>query len=452
MVDVRDPDLSTVVKPRGAGVSVVALSEARLSVVEGPDAGRSFELSGAEGERALLGSGPVCALRLSDREVSRRHAALEVRDGALHVRDLGSTNGTFVNGVRVVEAILAGAETLRVGATSIRIETRRTTAELRLPDAERFGRVIGGSVVMRRLYERCERLAASDVPVLVEGETGTGKEVLAEAIHERSARATGPFVVFDCTTVAPTLLEAELFGHERGAFTGAVSTRRGVFEEAHGGTLLIDEIGDLDVTLQAKLLRCIERGEVRRVGASSWAKVDVRVIAATRRDLDREVQEGRFRDDLFFRIAVGRVELPPLRAREGDVVRLVRHFAGAMGVDPDAIPYEALARFERYDWPGNVRELANAVARYHALGEGPLPAPASRAAGERQASAVDPIDAVIALELPLPAARQRIVDEFERRYIAAVLAKHGGSVARAAEASGIARRYFNLLLARRAAR
>ena len=449
MSDVREPETSTVIQERPAASSTVEISEARLTVLEGPDAGRSFELAGADGERTLVGASPVCGVKLSDREVSRRHAAFEAKAGLLHVRDLGSTNGTFVNGVRVVEAILAGGEVLRVGATSIRVETHRTAAEIALPDATSFGRVVGASLVMRRLYERCAKLAASNVPLLIEGETGTGKEALAEALHEASPRAAGPFVVFDCTSVAPTLLEAELFGHERGAFTGAVSDRRGVFEEAHGGTLLIDEIGDLDIALQAKLLRCIERGQVRRIGASQWTKVDVRVLAATRRDLDREIQDGRFRDDLFFRVAVARIELPPLRAREGDVPLLVRHFAKGLGEDPDAIPYEVLDRFERSEWPGNVRELANAVARYYALGEGPA-APASSSAPAPGASGApgDPIDAVVALGLPLPAARQKVVAEFERRYIAAVLAAHGGNIARAAEASGIARRYFNLLLVR----
>src|SRR4029077_11022397 len=164
------------------------------------------------------------------------------------------------------------------------------------------------------------------VPVIIEGETGTGKEVLAESIHETSARAKGPFVVFACTTVPVNLVESELFGHERGAFTGAVAARKGVFEQAHGGTLLIDEIGDLDAALQPKLLRAIERSEIRRVGASHPTRVDVRILAATRRDLDREVQLGRFRDDLFHRLAVGRLELPPLRARRGDVALLARSF------------------------------------------------------------------------------------------------------------------------------
>ena len=225
-----------------------------------------------------------------------------------------------------------------------------------------FGRVVGGSPDMRKLYPLCERIARSDVSVVIEGESGTGKEVLAEALHEASARAGAPFIVFDCTTVAANLVESELFGHERGAFTGAVSSRRGVFEQAQGGTLFLDEIGELELPLQAKLLRALERREVRRVGGDTWIKIDARILAATRRDLDREVQEGRFRDDLFFRLNVARIELPPLRRRTGDVQLLAEYFRKQLGGGDEPLPYEVVQRFERYDWPGNVRELRNAVA------------------------------------------------------------------------------------------
>src|SRR6185295_1871125 len=177
------------------------------------------------------------------------------------------------------------------------------------------------------------------------------------------------FVVFDCTAVPPTLVESELFGHERGAFTGAIANRKGVFEQADGGTLLIDEIGDLEPHLQPKLLRALERSEVRRVGGTGWVKVDVRVLSATRRDLDKEVAAGRFRDDLYHRLAVTRIELPPLRKRRGDVALLARAFAARLGATLDAFGHETLARWEDYTWPGNVRELRNAVARRIALGE-----------------------------------------------------------------------------------
>jgi transcriptional regulator with GAF, ATPase, and Fis domain len=401
--------------------------------------------------RLLVGKSPACALRLDDPLVSRRHVAVEIAPQSLRVTDLGSTNGTFVNGVRVIEAVLRGGEVLRVGTTNLRVEVDSSTIPLSLPDSDHFGRLLGVSPEMRRLHGTFLRLAASDVPVVIEGETGTGKELLAESIHEESARAKAPFVVFDCTTVSGSLLESELFGHERGAFTGAVAMRKGVFEQADGGTLFIDEIGDLDIALQSKLLRAIERSEIRRVGGAGWVRVNVRVIAATRRDLDRAVQEGRFRDDLFFRLAVGRVEIPPLRRRQGDAAFLAQRFWTALGGQPPELPPEVAAHLEDYAWPGNVRELHNAIARQIAVGEMGLGAGLSRdASGASSAppSGGDVVEETLAQDLPFPVARDRLVDEFERRYVERVLAKHGGNVARAAAASGIARRYFQIIRAR----
>ncbi|MBK7397024.1 MAG: sigma 54-interacting transcriptional regulator [Myxococcales bacterium] len=418
-----------------------------LLVVDGPDLGQRARLDGPG--RLLVGQSPACGLRLRDPHVSRRHLAFTLEHGRLRMTDLGSTNGTRVNDVEVIEAFLAGNERVRIGDTSLVVE-RAQAESTPLTASLRFGRVVGASPEMRRLYPLCERIAQSHVPVVIEGETGTGKELLAEALHDAGPRASGPFVVFDCTTVPPNLAESMLFGHERGAFTGAINARKGVFELAHQGTLFIDEIGDLDLTLQPKLLRAIERAEVQRVGSERWTKVDVRVVAATRRDLDHEIQVGRFRDDLFFRLAVARIELPPLRKRDGDIGALARHFYRQLGGD-GAIPEELLARFEAHEWPGNVRELSNAVARYLAVGETTLAglAPSSRRPAESApASGQDPIEAVLARDLPLPRAREEVVAELERRYIERVLERYGGNVGRAAAASGIARRYFQMIRAR----
>jgi len=411
-------------------------------VTDGPDRGASFTVDSSVPAPVLIGKSPACAIRLADPEVSRRHAALELVGHRLHLTDLESTNGTTVDGVAIGAAFLVGVETVRLGRTILRV-ARHGALRPPVTAASSFGRVIGESAAMKRIYPLCQRLAAAIVPVILEGETGTGKEVLAEAIHEQGPRAEQPFVVFDCTTVAPNLVESELFGHERGAFTGASAPRRGVFEQASGGTLLIDEIGDLDPLLQPKLLRALERGEVRRVGGDRWVSVDVRVLAATRRNLDQEVQAGRFRDDLFHRLAVGRVELPPLRRRQGDVDLLVAHFARELGSHASAIDGAVLERWRAWSWPGNVRELRNAVARHLALGDlaelgRSAPPPAS----------ADFIDAVVAQRLPIIPARQRVVDEFERRYIETLLADHGGSAVRAAAASGIARRHFDRLRTR----
>jgi two-component system response regulator HydG len=451
-------DLSTIMSPLREPPLESAASFV-VEVIEGPDRGASVVIDATSPSRLLVGKSAICALFLKDPRVSRRHLALDVAEEGLRVADLGSTNGTTIGDVRVVEVVAPGrGELLRLGETVLRI-SRAGAAPVVTPMVESFGSVLGQSPEMRRLYPLCERLAASDVPLVIEGETGTGKEILAEALHERSARASGPFVVFDCTTVPANLIEATLFGHERGAFTGAVNASKGLFQEAHGGTLLIDEIGDLDVALQPKLLRAIERAEVRPLGGNRWIGVDVRVMAATRRDLDREIQAGRFRDDLFYRLAVARIELPPLRKRRGDVAFLARHFWEKLGGN-GPLPYDFMVRLESHDWPGNVRELHNAVARRLALGD--LEA---RAAGGDQGSAfpdsttpslaaqsADSIARVIAEGLPLSRSRELVVDEFERRYVENVLERHQGDATRAAQASGIARRYFQLLRARQAGR
>lgn len=410
-----------------------------VTVESGVDADLSFKIEPAEASPLLAGTSPACQLRLRAAQVSRRHASFEVRGETLQVTDLESTNGTRVNGVVVGVAFLRGGETLELAGVPLRVQRVGADAAMVVPTDARFGRMIGVSREMRRLYPLCKRVAASTVPALIEGETGVGKEILAESLHEVGPRSGGPFVVFDCAAVAPSLVEAELFGHERGAFTGANALHKGVFELAHGGTLLIDEIGDLAPNLQPKLLRVLERAEFRRVGGERNIKVDVRVLAATRRDLDREVEAGRFRDDLFHRLAVARVELPPLRARKGDVGELARVFCTQLGGDPRELPPAVIARWEAYAWPGNVRELRNRVARFLALGElgqdAPLPVPVAPSEG-------DVFGEVLARRLPLVRARQLVVDAFERRYLEQVLSEHDGVVSRAAAASGIARRHF----------
>lgn len=447
-------ETATVAKPADATATDGGASFT-VTVCAGASLGAFVRVDGSgELPRVLVGVSPTCQLRVDDPMVSRRHLALELAGNHLLVTDLDSTNGTTVNGVAIERAKVADGGLIRIGDTTLRVDRAAATRASPPSLAMRFGTVVGASLQMRRLYPLFERLAKVNVPVIIEGETGTGKEVLAESIHAASTRAAGPFIVFDCTTVAPNLMESALFGHERGAFTGAVSSVRGAFERAHGGTLLIDEIGELELPLQAKLLRAIERAEIQRIGSERMFKVDVRVLAATRRDLDREIQEGRFRDDLFFRLAVARVELPALRAREGDIGVLARQFWKQLGGDPAAIPYDAFARFENYAWPGNVRELFNAVMRLMALGEWAESASPAQPPREQEAdldaakASGDTIDEILALNLPLPRARERAVQELERRYVERVLAEHGGVITRAAAASGIALRYFQLIRAR----
>jgi two-component system, NtrC family, response regulator HydG len=412
-----------------------------VTVTDGPDRGRGIGVDDNSPGHVYIGAASACELPLSDRAVSRRHLSVELSETWLRVQDLGSTNGTFVNGVRIKDALLAGGESVRVGSTTLMVE-RAAAVPPALSPAVSFGRMLGASREMRRLYPLCERLAQTDVPAILEGETGTGKEVLAECIHETGPRASGPFIVLDCTAIPPTLVESVLFGHERGAFTGATSQQVGVFEEADGGTLFIDEIGDLDLAMQPKLLRALERSEVRRVGGSRWLKVNVRVLAATRRNLDAEIEAGRFRDDLFHRLAVARLELPPLRARRGDVPILVEEFCAQQKRRIEDVPRDVLAAWERAAWPGNVRELRNAVVRHLALGALPYGEPAAAYAVE---PALDQVG-----EVPFVVARQRIIAEFEHRYVEQVLLAYGGNVSHAARASGLARRNFQILRARTA--
>jgi transcriptional regulator with GAF, ATPase, and Fis domain len=435
-----DEDSTTLARP-----SAVLPKSARFSVeiVAGPDRGARLEIDPKEPARLLVGQSAACAFRLSDAAVSRRHVAVSVEGAELHLVDLRSTNGTWVNGVRVSDAWLRGGETIQLGASELVVRRLGDEPAVGLTGDDGFGPLIGRSPQMRRLYPLLARLAASKVPVIIEGETGTGKEVLAEALHEQGPRATNPFLVFDCTSVASTLLEATLFGHERGSFTGATAERRGVFEEAHGGTLLIDEIGDLDLPLQAKLLRAVQRSEVQRLGSTRWLRVDVRILAATRRDLDREVQAGRFREDLFYRLNVARIELPPLRERSGDVALLARYFWDRLGGRELPVPVDVFQAWEDAIWPGNVRELENAVARRLALGDLAPPVDSGPARAPLEHLHL-PFDG----RVPLAVARQSLIETFERQYLERLLAAHGGHVANAAAAAGVGRRYFNMLRAR----
>jgi DNA-binding NtrC family response regulator len=431
----RHPPVS---KPTNAAFTLV--------VKEGPSAGRTLAVDEGSCD-VFVGTSPACALQIVDPLVSRRHVGFEVSGGQLRLRDMGSTNGTFVNGTRTVEALLSGCETIRIGATVLSVELSARTVEVSCEIA--FGDFVGASLSVRRLYPLCAKVAASNVPLVIEGETGTGKEALAEAIHAMGPRAQKPFAVFDCTAVPPSLLEGALFGHERGAYTGADTARAGIFEEANGGTLLIDEIGDLDLGLQSRLLRAIQKQEVRRIGGNKWIHVDVRVIAATRRDLDAEVAAGRFRDDLFFRLAVARLLLPPLRERPEDVELLARHF-WSMHTSELAFPEEVLGRLRSYAWPGNVRELSNTMARLAAFGD-----LATGDGGElfmrRSSSSCPPagdfIDGVVARGLTLTAARDLVVGEFERRYVQTLDSAHGDERARMS-ASGVSDRYLRTLRGR----
>jgi DNA-binding NtrC family response regulator len=423
---------------RDAGLSFRKL---RLQVISGPDAGRSFS---ADALRTLVGTHESADLVLRDPAVSRFHFELATDGGRLSLRDLGSTNGTFVNGIWVLQVYLRAGAIVALGDTTLRIDLDDELVRVPLSERDHFGRLVGRSAPMRAAFAQLERAAASDVTVLLEGETGTGKEAAAASIHAESRRAKGPFVVVDCAAIPSDLLESELFGHERGAFTGAAGARRGAFEAASGGTIFLDEIGELGTELQPKLLRALQERTVKRIGSNDHVPVDVRVVAATNRSLGEEVNEQRFRSDLYFRIAVLKIRLPSLRERAEDLPLLVEGALARLGKRdaPEAELLRApstLQELAGHRWPGNVRELANYVERCLALREKP---PITSEVGS------PPIVPKGAPVLPLKVAREQCLREFERCYLENVLRSSDDNVAAAARAAGIDRRHFYRLLER----
>jgi DNA-binding NtrC family response regulator len=393
---------------------------------------------------------------LDDETVSRIHFEIALDEHGYRLRDLGSRNGTFVDGVRVRDVYLRPGAVIVAGRCELRLEALDREAELPLSPLDRFGPLLGRSAAMREMFATLERVAPTDFTVLVEGETGTGKELVARALHQASRRSGGPLAVFDAAAAPAELLESQLFGHERGAFTGAIERRVGLVEEADGGTLFIDELGELPLGLQPKLLRAVESREICAVGSNSPRAVDVRVVAATHRDLAAAVNEGTFRDDLYYRLAVVRVIVPPLRERPEDVPLLVEHFvrsrlvarpdrAAAVLASLSAADVEALAA---HPWPGNVRQLRNTVDAALALGGDELPVRFEAALAGGRAPRAPEQNAAGRPDLALPFTEQRdaVLAAFEESYLLGVVAQHGGNLSRAAAAAGLDRAYFKRLL------
>ena len=347
------------------------LKKARFTVTNGRDSGKELVL---QKPLVSIGTLPGNDLVLTDPTVSRSHAEVEERSDGYLLRDHDSTNGTFLDNVRVREGYITPGSVIRLGQTEMTFSPLEERIEVPQSKAGSFGELIGSSTPMREVYGILERIAPTDVTVLLEGETGTGKELAARAIHCHSRRAGRPFVVFDCGAVAPNLIESELFGHEKGAFTDAVKARQGAFELADNGTIFLDEIGELSLDLQPKLLRALDQRETKRVGADKPVTVNVRVISATNKDLEKEVKAGRFREDLFYRLSVVRVNMPPLRKRKEDIEtiagQVLAGISSEIGKKITGLSPEAVAALTAYSWPGNVRELKNVLGRAAALCDG----------------------------------------------------------------------------------
>jgi DNA-binding NtrC family response regulator len=381
---------------------------------------------------------------LGDPQVSRRHAELAIVPEGIRIKDLGSTNGTWWQGSKVGEVVVPSGATVKFGETPVRIAAAEVPS-LTPSDRDHFGAMAGQSIAMRELFAVLEMAAPTDATILIEGESGTGKELAARAVHDASTRGKGPFVVVDCSAIAENLVDSHLFGHVRGAFTGADRERKGAFVEASGGTLVLDELGELPLAAQAKLLRVLEAQTVQPVGADRPITVDTRVIAATHRDLSRMVAAKEFRFDLFYRLAVVHVALPPLRDRLEDLPHLIRTFYERRGTDPGPIDGDNLDRLRRHAWPGNIRELRNVLERAWALSpkatfrELRLWLDPGAAANSAEGGVID-------TALPFKDAKERWNDVFERRYVSMVFATAGNNVTRAAEHAGLSRRHFRELL------
>ena len=391
----------------------------------------------------LVGQGPDCQLTTSDPSVSREHCRLALTPRGVAFRDLGSKNGSYLRGLAVTEVLLPRDSTVMVGQSQLTVRQSGPSEQLPVSADHRFGRALGRSASMRALFQALEQLARSDARFLLAGESGTGKTLLAQAVHERSARKAAPFIVFDCASASAPLLESELFGHAAGAFTGADSEREGLIEVADGGTLFLDEVAELPLEAQTKLLRVLDDGRVKRVGENTWRSVDVRIISATHRDLEHAIAVGRIRSDLYIRLAPLNALVPPLRDRREDIPLLVEAFL-SQHHPPRALedlPANALELFASHPWPGNVRELRNSVLRWVLFPE--LAASAGFVTGTETRS----LDRGL-LQLPLREARDAVVAQFEHDYLTAKLQAHGGDVGFAAEEMGVSRQLVYRLMER----
>jgi transcriptional regulator with GAF, ATPase, and Fis domain len=431
--------------------------------VAGADSGETLVF---DGDICRIGSHASNDLVLEDKTISRFHCRITREGSSWRITDTGSRNGTRLDGVKVLAAELEKESVLVLGESAIRVKPVSRGHISRIAAATQFGGIVGQSAAMQRMFAVLERVAASEIDVLIHGESGTGKELVATELVQRSARADGPVVVVDCGSISPNLVESELFGHVRGAFTGADREREGAFEAADGGTLFLDEIGELPLELQPKLLRALEAREVRRVGQTKMKRIDVRVIAATNRDLEREVNRGRFREDLYYRLAKVSVRVPSLRDRLEDIPLLVKTFLASLGGRDASKLFSpsVIEEMQLHDWPGNVRELKNYVERSVVLDDVPPPSRRSgtirayagdaraevRNADGRTELRSDPPPRSHAYDappsdVPFRVAKESAIAAFEKSYLGPLIDRCNGNVSQAAREAKMDRMYLHQL-------
>ncbi len=465
----------------GEWATVRRMRKGKLVVTNGPDQGKEIEIGKP---RVTGGRSIISDLVVQDKAVSGTHFEVSARDDGYRLRDLNSRNGVFVGELRVREVYLRPGTVFRIGHTNIQFQSTQDIVEIELSKKDRFDMMLGSSPSMREIFANLEKVAPSDLTCLITGETGTGKEMVARALHNASSRKQKPFVVLDCGSIPRELIESTLFGHEKGSFTGAHAQHTGCFEQANGGTIFLDEIGELDITLQPKLLRVLEQREIKRVGGDRTYKVDVRVLAATNGDLREEVNKGTFREDLYFRLSVVHIELPPMRDRREDIPSLANHFlrevAARRGMTM-SWSQDAMASMVSHAWPGNVREMRNVVERAAALSDGPVItradlvfgremgpsvivshdlAQAGTQAAQRAAAALAGVDlpvqsgpatfdaALLKAGLGFKGAKQSVVDAFEIAYLTALMLRNDGNITRSAQEAGLTRYHLRELLKR----
>lgn len=435
---------------------VISLRKCLLTILEGPGRKKKYDLD--KKSSTTIGKKDDNDFVVDDSTVSRQHVEIVATADSYLLKDMNSTNGTFINGIKVKEAFLAPGDVITIGNTKIEYQAFDEKVEMEPSSKTHFGEMVGKNKKMRQIFGVLERISPTLATVIIEGETGTGKELVAKAIHDNSERKDKPFIIFDCSAVAPNLIESELFGHMKGSFTGAIKDRKGAFESANGGTIFLDEIGELNIDLQPKLLRALEQREIKRVGSTQSINLDVRVVCATNRNLKEEVNQGRFREDLYYRLSVVKIQLPPLKDRTDDIDLITEAILSKSRFNKKSdgsffasrVEDDAIRMLQKYRWPGNIRELTNILERAVSFStNGVIDAKNLEFIFNELNSHEDATiktAGIVDSSVPFKEAKQQIVENFEKDYLEELLERNNGNVSKASREAKIDRKHLRNLL------